>query len=50
LHAAGAASTVELQKVRCLGDFPDGARRVKVLMDIDRKAFWNLFVKLMTTS
>jgi inosine-uridine nucleoside N-ribohydrolase len=29
-------------------DFPDGTQKVKVLMDINRKAFWNLFVTLMT--
>jgi inosine-uridine nucleoside N-ribohydrolase len=29
-------------------DFPAGTQRVKVLMDIDRTAFWNLYVDLMT--
>jgi inosine-uridine nucleoside N-ribohydrolase len=29
-------------------DFPAGTQRVKVLMDIDRVAFWNLYVDLMT--
>jgi inosine-uridine nucleoside N-ribohydrolase len=28
-------------------DFPAGTQRVKVLMDIDRKAFWDLYVDLM---
>jgi inosine-uridine nucleoside N-ribohydrolase len=30
------------------GDFPAGTQKVKVLMDIDRTAFWNLYVDLMT--
>jgi inosine-uridine nucleoside N-ribohydrolase len=29
-------------------DFPGGTQKVKVLMDIDRAAFWNLYVDLMT--
>jgi purine nucleosidase len=29
-------------------DFPAGTQKVKVLMDIDRKAFWDLYVDLMT--
>jgi inosine-uridine nucleoside N-ribohydrolase len=29
-------------------DFPQGAQRVSVLMDIDRAGFWDLFVELMT--
>lgn len=29
-------------------DFPAGTQRVKVLMDIDRQAFWDLYVALMT--
>lgn len=29
-------------------DFPAGTQKVKVLMDIDRTAFWNLYVDLMT--
>jgi inosine-uridine nucleoside N-ribohydrolase len=29
-------------------DFPAGTRKVKVLFDIDRKAFWDLYVELMT--
>jgi len=29
-------------------DFPAGTQKVKVLIDIDRKAFWNLYVDLMT--
>ena len=28
-------------------DFPAGTQRVKVLMDVDRTAFWNLYVDLM---
>jgi inosine-uridine nucleoside N-ribohydrolase len=30
-------------------DFPSGTQKVKVLFDIDRRAFWDLYVKLMTT-
>jgi len=30
------------------GDFPDGTQKVKVLRDIDRHGFWDLFVGLMT--
>jgi inosine-uridine nucleoside N-ribohydrolase len=30
------------------GDFPAGTQRMKVLMDVDRAAFWNLYVDLMT--
>jgi inosine-uridine nucleoside N-ribohydrolase len=30
------------------GDFPAGTQKVKVLMDVDRKAFWDLYVDLMT--
>jgi inosine-uridine nucleoside N-ribohydrolase len=37
----------ERRDLRRPSDFPDGAQRVKVLLDIDRKAFWELFVKLM---
>lgn len=29
-------------------DFPAGTRKVKVLMDVDRTAFWNLYVDRMT--
>lgn len=29
-------------------EFPAGTQRVKVLMDIDQKAFWDLYVDLMT--
>jgi len=29
-------------------DFPAGTQKVKVLMDVDRTAFWNLYVNLMT--
>jgi inosine-uridine nucleoside N-ribohydrolase len=29
-------------------DFPAGTQKVKVLMDIDQKAFWDLYVDLMT--
>jgi inosine-uridine nucleoside N-ribohydrolase len=29
-------------------DFPAGTQKVKVLMDVDRPAFWNLYVDLMT--
>jgi inosine-uridine nucleoside N-ribohydrolase len=29
-------------------DFPAGTQKVKVLMDVDRAAFWNLYVDLMT--
>ena len=29
-------------------DFPGGTQKVKVLMDVDRKAFWDLYVDLMT--
>lgn len=29
-------------------DFPAGTQKVKVLLDIDRKAFWDLYVDLMT--
>jgi inosine-uridine nucleoside N-ribohydrolase len=29
-------------------DFPAGTQKVKVLMDVDRKAFWDLYVDLMT--
>lgn len=29
-------------------EFPAGTQRVKVLFDIDREAFWNLYVDLMT--
>ncbi len=29
-------------------DFPAGTRKMKVLMDVDRKAFWDLYVDLMT--
>jgi inosine-uridine nucleoside N-ribohydrolase len=29
-------------------DFPAGTQKMKVLMDIDREAFWNLYVDLMT--
>lgn len=29
-------------------DFPSGTQKVKVLMDIDEKAFWDLYVDLMT--
>jgi inosine-uridine nucleoside N-ribohydrolase len=29
-------------------DFPAGTQKVKVLFDIDRNAFWNLYVDLMT--
>jgi inosine-uridine nucleoside N-ribohydrolase len=29
-------------------DFPAGTQRVKVLMDVDRKAFWDLYVDRMT--
>jgi inosine-uridine nucleoside N-ribohydrolase len=29
-------------------DFPAGTQKVKVLMDIDRKAFWDLYVDRMT--
>jgi len=29
-------------------DFPAGTQKVKVLMDIDRQAFWDLYVELMT--
>jgi inosine-uridine nucleoside N-ribohydrolase len=29
-------------------DFPAGTQKVKVLMDIDRQAFWDLYVDLMT--
>lgn len=29
-------------------NFPAGTQRVKVLMDVDRKAFWDLYVRLMT--
>lgn len=28
--------------------FPSGAQKVRVLFDVDRTAFWNLYVKLMT--
>jgi inosine-uridine nucleoside N-ribohydrolase len=34
--------------VHCPGDFPDGTQKVKVLLDIDRQGFWDLFVGLMT--
>ena len=30
------------------GDFPAGTQKMKVLMDVDRKAFWDLYVDLMT--
>lgn len=30
------------------GDFPGGTQRMKVLMEVDRKAFWDLYVELMT--
>lgn len=29
-------------------DFPAGTQKMKVLMDVDRKAFWDLYVDLMT--
>ena len=29
-------------------EFPAGSQKVKILMDIDRDAFWNLYVSLMT--
>jgi inosine-uridine nucleoside N-ribohydrolase len=29
-------------------DFPAGTQKVKVLMDVDRKAFWDLYIDLMT--
>lgn len=29
-------------------DFPAGTQKVKVLLDVDRTAFWNLYVDLMT--
>jgi inosine-uridine nucleoside N-ribohydrolase len=29
-------------------DFPAGTQKVKVLFDVDRKAFWDLYVDLMT--
>jgi inosine-uridine nucleoside N-ribohydrolase len=29
-------------------DFPAGTQQVKVLMEVDRKAFWDLYVELMT--
>ena len=31
-------------------DFPDGTQKVKILFDIDRKRFWDLFVQLMAKS
>jgi inosine-uridine nucleoside N-ribohydrolase len=31
-------------------DFPAGTQKVKVLFDIDRQAFWNLYVELMRKS
>jgi inosine-uridine nucleoside N-ribohydrolase len=30
------------------GEFPAGTQKVKVLLDIDRKAFWDLYVDLMS--
>ena len=30
------------------GEFPAGTKRMRVLMDVDRKAFWDLYVGLMT--
>lgn len=39
----------ERRDLRRPGDFPDGTQKVKVLMDIDRRAFWDLFVGLMTS-
>lgn len=29
------------------GDFPAGTRKVRILFDIDREAFWDLYVELM---
>ena len=29
-------------------NFPAGTRKVKILFDIDREAFWNLFIELIT--
>ena len=29
-------------------DFPAGTQKVKVLLDVDRNAFWDLYVDLMT--
>lgn len=29
-------------------DFPEGTQKIEVLLDIDREAFWHLFVRLMT--
>jgi len=38
----------ERSDMRRPADFPDGTQKVKVLMDINRPAFWDLFVALMT--
>ena len=29
-------------------NFPDGTQKVKVLKDIDRDAFWNLYIEIFT--
>ena len=47
---AGRSATTSRGGVRSTrpADFPAGTQKVKVLMDIDRKAFWDLYVDLMT--